>query len=149
MVFGQASHGLISGRVIDQQGSSIPGATVTVTSQHTAARQVTRTDTSGYFVFPEVLPGTYTLAVEKEGFQKFEQTGIAVVAADRIDAGSLQLRLGSTKAVVTVSAERNPRADYQFGPIGGRNRFPDGRAPFHWTGLHGPRSDAAWLDILG
>ncbi len=104
MVFGQASHGLISGRVIDQQGASIPGATVTVTSQHTAARQVAQTDTSGYFVFPEVLPGTYTLAVEKEGFQKFEQTGIAVVAADRIDAGSLQLRLGSTKAVVTVSA---------------------------------------------
>ena len=61
MVFGQASHGLISGRVIDQQSSSIPGATVTVTNQLTTARQIAQTDTSGYFVFPEVLPGKYTL----------------------------------------------------------------------------------------
>lgn len=91
--------------MIDQQGSSIPGASVTVTNQLTTARQIAQTDTSGYFVFPEVLPGTYTLSVEKDGFEKFEQTGLAVLAADRINAGTLQLKLGSTKAVVTVTAE--------------------------------------------
>ena len=103
--FAQASHGLISGRVIDQQGASIPGATVTVTNQLTTAHQTTPTNDSGYFVFPEVLPGTYTLSVEKEGFEKLEQTGIVLIAADRLSAGTLQLKLGSTKAVVTVTAE--------------------------------------------
>jgi hypothetical protein len=103
-----AQNGLISGRVIDQQGASIPGANVTATNQLTKARQTASTNDSGYFVFPEVLPGTYTLSVEKEGFERLEKKDILLISADRLSAGTLQLKIGSTKAVVTVTSETTP-----------------------------------------
>lgn len=106
--FAQASHALLSGRVIDQQGASIPGANMTLVNQLTTARQTTQTNDSGYFVFPEVLPGTYTLSIEKQGFQKFEQTDIGLIAADNRSLGTLQMQVGTTRSVVTVTAAITP-----------------------------------------
>src|SRR5579872_4868495 len=106
--FPQASHGLISGTVEDPQSAPVPEARVTAQNVLTTARLITRSNESGYFVFPEVLPGTYTLIVEKEGFQKLERTGVIVLPADRRSVGTLQLPLGSVQSVVTVAGETIP-----------------------------------------
>jgi len=103
LAFAQASHGLISGTVVDPQGTPVPEARVVVQNNLTTARETTRTSHTGYFVFLEVLPGTYTLSVEKEGFQKIEQTNIVLVAADRLSVGTLRLTLGSVQSVITVA----------------------------------------------
>ena len=106
--FAQATHGLISGTVVDAQGGVVPAADVTVKNQLTTVSQTLQTNDAGYFVFPEVLPGVYTVSVEKKGFQKFEETGINILPADRRDLGSLQLQVGSTVTTVTVAGTANP-----------------------------------------
>ena len=110
MTLAQSVNGLISGTVVDQQGASIPGATVTVTDQLTSTSQTTRTNSTGSFVFPEIRPGTYTVFVEKNGFEKLEKTGIVLITADRRSVGTLQLKVGSTQEVVTVTSENAPVA---------------------------------------
>ena len=108
VAFAQSVNGLISGTVLDQQGASIPGATVTVTDQLTTTRQPTQTDQKGHFVFPEIRPGTYNLAVEKTGFARFEKIGIVLLTADRLSVGTLTLKVGSSKERVVVTAETSP-----------------------------------------
>ena len=106
--FAQASHGLISGSVVDPQRAPVPQARVVATNESTTAREITQTDQSGYFVFPEVLPGTYTVSVEMKGFQKLEKNGIVVLPADRISVGNLPLTIGSLQSVITVGGETPP-----------------------------------------
>jgi hypothetical protein len=104
----QSANGLISGTITDARGASIPGATVTVIDQLNATSQTTQTNDDGHFVFPEIRPGTYTLSVEKNGFEKFQTTGIVLLTADRRSVGTLQLKIGSPTEVVTVTSENAP-----------------------------------------
>ncbi len=104
----QSAFGIISGSVTDPQGAAVPGATVTVTNESTSTHQSTKTNASGYFVFPALLPATYTVTAEKEGFKKLGKTGVVLVAAERLSVGTLQLSLGSTTTAVTVSGMGTP-----------------------------------------
>jgi hypothetical protein len=104
----QSAFGLISGSVTDPQGASIPEALVTVINEGTNTRQSTRTNASGYFVFPALLPATYTVTAQKQGFKTLAKTGIVLVSSQRLSVGTLQLSLGSTKASVTVSGTGTP-----------------------------------------
>ncbi len=105
----QATNGLISGQVVDPSGAPIPAATVAAINEGTGVREATtQTNASGYFVFPALLPGTYTVSAEKQGFRELEKTGIVLLAASRISTGALRLSLGSTKTLVTVSGAGTP-----------------------------------------
>jgi hypothetical protein len=104
----QSAFGLIGGRVVDPSGASIPAVSVMVINEGTGTRQSTQTNTSGYFVFAALLPATYTVTAEKQGFRRLEKTGIVLLAAQRLSVGTLQLTLGSTKTLVTVSGVGTP-----------------------------------------
>ena len=54
----QTSSGVISGRVVDPQGSSVPGAEVVLLEELTSVKLTTHTDSAGDFLFPSVLPGS-------------------------------------------------------------------------------------------
>lgn len=60
---GQVAAGSLSGTIVDVTGGVLPGADVTLLSM------IAETDAAGRFVFAEVLPGTYTLRVQKAGFR--------------------------------------------------------------------------------
>lgn len=105
---GQSAFGVISGTVIDPSGATIPAATVTVINAGTGSQQSTKTNNSGYFVFPALLPATYTVTAEKHGFKKLQKTGFVLLAAQRLSVGALQLSLGSTTTLVTVSGAGTP-----------------------------------------
>jgi Carboxypeptidase regulatory-like domain/TonB-dependent Receptor Plug Domain len=101
----QAVAASISGVVNDAQGAVVPGATVTLKNeaQGTTVRQLT-TNESGAFVITPVLPGTYTLSVEKTGFKIFTQSGLVVNVADRIGLPPINLEVGTVGESVTVAA---------------------------------------------
>lgn len=108
MALAQSAFGSINGSVTDPQGAAIPDAAVTVINEATNTRQTTQTNASGYFIFPALLPATYTVAAEKQGFKKLAKTGVTLVVAQRLSVGKLQLGIGSTTITVTVSGTGTP-----------------------------------------
>ena len=65
---GQTGNASVKGEVVDQQNSSVGGATVSLTRLSTHVRQQATTDAKGDFIFPPVVPGTYELKAEASGF---------------------------------------------------------------------------------
>src|SRR5262249_45946762 len=102
--FAQFDSGQISGFVRDPQHSALPGATVTLTNEGTSAKRNVMTNTSGYYVFPDVPVGVYTVTVEMPSFKKSVKTGVRLTAASQI-AVDADLELGSLEETVTVTAQ--------------------------------------------
>ncbi len=79
--------GSISGTVTDPSGAVIPGAAVTVREVETGVAFDTRSNREGYFTYPVLPVGHYTLEVAGLGFRKYERKDIALEtgAALRLD----------------------------------------------------------------
>ena len=99
----QFDTGQIAGIVRDPSDSLISGATVTVRNENTGEEKQAKTNSGGYYVFPNLLVGTYSLAAEASGFKKILQTGIALSSATRLGV-DLQLTVGSVSETIEVKA---------------------------------------------
>ena len=77
--------GSIVGTVMDSSNAVIPGAKVTVTNIATNQTQTAVSNSAGNFQFLNLLPSTYKVTVEKEGFQNYlvagEQVPVGVASA--------------------------------------------------------------------
>src|ERR1700692_4003623 len=84
----QNAAGRIIGNVTDPAEAAIPGAMVTVTNEATQASQQVVTDESGHYQVPLLPIGTYTVTIEKEGFQKqgFDNQTLQINQSLRVDA---------------------------------------------------------------
>src|SRR6185295_18527802 len=72
----QIRTGNLYGTVTDDQAAPLPGATVTLTG--VGAPQVQVTDAQGHFRFLALVPGTYALKAEMEGFSTADYPNIDV-----------------------------------------------------------------------
>ena len=70
--------GGVNGTAIDENSAPIQNALVTVASPSQVAH--TSTDTNGKFNFLALIPDTYTLSLEKQGYESVSQTGVTVIA---------------------------------------------------------------------
>ena len=68
----------IEGSIIDSSKAVIPGAKVSIVNSRTQQKQDAESDAQGYFVFPAVNPGIYTLNAEAQGFRKATVTNLEV-----------------------------------------------------------------------
>src|SRR5213080_4934254 len=84
-VWGQAVYGSILGTVTDPQGAAVSGAKVTITNQNKGTTQQTTTNDSGNYTVTHLIPDTYSVKVEAQGFKSAELKDIVV----RVDNGSL------------------------------------------------------------
>ena len=80
LLLGQVVSSSIRGALVDPTGAAIPGAQCTLTNQTTGAVLKATSSADGSFVFPNVLPGTYTLKIEATGFKTLETKDIVVTA---------------------------------------------------------------------
>jgi hypothetical protein len=94
----------LSGTVTDPTGAVIPGAQVTLVNQATQDTRVTVSSSAGYFAFPSLLPGTYSIKADAKGFVPKQLTGIVLHAGDTRDVPGLALAIGSATQSVTVQA---------------------------------------------
>lgn len=103
-VTAQTFRGTILGTVSDQSGAVVPGAKVKVRNADTGLLRETQTAEDGSFSVPELPIGTYSVSVEKAGFQTAVTTGVRVeIAAEkRVDA---TLKPGDVATRVEVSGE--------------------------------------------
>jgi hypothetical protein len=72
---GQGTASRVTGTIVDEKGSIIPGAKVTLTNEATQASLTTETGSSGTYVFDSIQAAKYTVAVEKQGFKKAVSVG--------------------------------------------------------------------------
>jgi hypothetical protein len=105
--FAQGTTSRVTGVVTDNTGAAVAGATVTLTNEGTSSSVTTQTSESGSYTFDLIQPGTYTIAVEKQGFKRFisKQNAALVNQPTTINAA---LEIGDVSADVTVigSAEQ-------------------------------------------
>lgn len=101
----QESRGTLSGVVTDAQSAPIPGVKVVVTNTDTGVAVSLRTNDSGAYLAPLLLPGNYRIIAEQEGFRTFSRDGIVLSINDslRIDI-SLEIGAASQTVEVTASA---------------------------------------------
>jgi hypothetical protein len=66
--------GSISGTVTDPAGAVIPGATVTLTNAGTGEGKTASTDSSGFYQFVSLAPGSYALKTAAKGFADTQQS---------------------------------------------------------------------------
>src|SRR5258708_7338278 len=98
----------LSGSVVDPQHAVLSGAVVTATEQSKNFHLVTKTDSSGRFVFPQVPPGIYTVTIENSGFKRFEQKSVTLHANDKLSIGELAMAIGDVSQVVEVTSTAVP-----------------------------------------
>ncbi|MBC7910139.1 MAG: carboxypeptidase regulatory-like domain-containing protein [Pyrinomonadaceae bacterium] len=109
----------ISGRVTDQNGALIPGASVTVLLASTGSERTGVTDAEGRYRLIELLPGVYTVRASSAGFALEEKTGLETLAGQHVRV-DFTLRPAGVVAEQSVAAEASaPLVDTTRTIVGG------------------------------
>ena len=136
----QVDIGSISGTVVDTSDAVVPGVRIIVRNEGNRTTQEATTNSSGYYIFPSLMVGDYTVIAEMKGFKKFLQTGIQLNAADHLSV-PIHLSLGEMNQTVVVSGAA-PQALSLEPSTGGtvtssqmQQLEVNGRNPVYLTGL--------------
>ncbi|MDZ4801007.1 MAG: carboxypeptidase-like regulatory domain-containing protein [Bryobacteraceae bacterium] len=103
-IYAQDTRGNISGTLTDAQGASVTGAQITITNVATGTNVRLTTNAGGYYEAPLLLPGSYTVTAEMQGFKKTVRSGITLTLSEALQV-NVQLEVGGTTESVTVSAD--------------------------------------------
>jgi Carboxypeptidase regulatory-like domain/TonB dependent receptor len=93
--------GAIGGRVTDQRGAVVPGASVAVQNLGTGLQQSAVTDRAGLYQFLALMPGTYSLTATAKGFHDVE--ALVRVLVGNVTSQDLRLQVGAGGETVKVS----------------------------------------------
>ena len=92
----------LSGRLTDQTGAAVAGATVTATNRDTGLSRTTATSASGDYLFVALPIGQYELRANKSGFAEEIRSGIVLVVGEDATA-NLHLQVGKVTEQVKVT----------------------------------------------
>lgn len=112
----QEARGTLLGRITDQTDAVVAGAKVEALNTATGVRLNSVTNRSGDYIFPLLVPGTYSIKVESDGFKTVTRGGIAVRVNDQV-AINVSLEVGQASQTVNVNAE-TPILDTSSAAIG-------------------------------
>ncbi len=98
-----SDRGSIQGTVTDPQGAVIPGAEVVVVSIDTGVETKLVTNSAGFFLALDLVPGRYTVRIRAAGFSPLEVNGVVVTAGQSSPANA-EMRVGATTQNVQVTA---------------------------------------------
>jgi hypothetical protein len=93
----------ISGTVTDQSGAAVPDVEVTVTQTDTGLKRVANSDSSGFYVVPDLPLGPYSLQATKMGFQTFVRPGVVLQVGTNPEI-SISLHVGAVSDQIVVEA---------------------------------------------
>jgi hypothetical protein len=94
----------ISGRVPDQTGAVVAGATVSAKNTDTGLTRSTLTDTAGRYELTALPVGQYEVRVKKDGFSEGVRSGVSLVIG-RDASVDFSLAVGSVTEQVKVSGD--------------------------------------------
>jgi len=93
----------VFGTITDPSGAVVPGVTVTIVSQNTGLKRAALTDTAGQYRFAGLPTGSYSLRIEKSGFQSQIREGVTLTSATEVMINS-QLAIGGISQQTTINA---------------------------------------------
>ena len=102
----QFDNGQISGFVRDASGAVVPGVVVTATNEGSRQSREAVSNEDGYYAFPGLIVGTYTVSAELQGFSRSTTTGVRLNSAARLSV-NIALEVGALSDSVEVSADAN------------------------------------------
>jgi len=100
----QVATATINGTVMDPSGAPLPGAAVILKNVATNVEGTTSTNSSGSYLFVNIVPGRYTLKVSKVGFATATKAEFEL-AVDQTITLDFGMHLGPVAETVTVEAQ--------------------------------------------
>ena len=94
----------IQGTVTDESGAVVPGATVTATNYATGVASHAVTSSVGTYTITDLIPGTYTVKIEKANFQAWVSKNVIVEAGARQASVDPVLKPGIATESIVVEA---------------------------------------------
>src|SRR5438445_9389293 len=116
-LFSQGNFGRILGTVMDQTGGVISGATVTIIDKDRGVARTLITDDAGEYNAPTLIPGTYTVRVEANGFKRMERQNVVLEVGKEVRV-DLTVQPGEQTQSVTVT-EAVPLVETTNATLGG------------------------------
>ena len=92
----------VSGTVKDQQGASVPGATVILSNPDTGFSRTVITNDEGIYSFPAISSGNYQIEVTASNFKKAFVRDVKALVDNPIEV-NIPLELGDVSVVVDVT----------------------------------------------
>ena len=80
----QAQLATVSGTITDPSGAVVPGASIMIVGQSAGWKRSVLTDTAGEYRFAGLPTGTYSLRIEKPGFQSQAHEGVQLSSAAEV-----------------------------------------------------------------
>lgn len=104
-IWAQSVTGQISGTVTDSTDSQIAGATVQLTNDLTKQVRTLNTESSGNFIFADLVPGDYSIHITDPGFKAYIHNAINVSSDEKVALHDIRLTVGDVSTTVVVEAE--------------------------------------------
>src|SRR5215471_19186190 len=99
----QVAGATLSGLIMDNSGATIANAAVSVKNVATGVVRDATTNEGGFYSVPNLLPGSYEVTVEAQGFTRTIQKGVTLnVGAQQ--ALNISLKPGQVKELVEVTS---------------------------------------------
>jgi hypothetical protein len=105
--FAQTDRATLEGTITDKTGGTISGATVKATELHTGISQERKTNSNGYYRFPGLAVGGYTVAVSNTSFKTkiLERVVLQVGETHTLD---VPLEVGEIEEKVEIKVDAGP-----------------------------------------
>jgi hypothetical protein len=156
----QAVTGTLLGTIQDPTGAVVPAASVTLTNEGTNVSDKTTSSPEGFYTFPNLMPGQYSVTVEARGFKTeiAKHNQVNVEQSTRVDIslspGTVNEQVtitGATPLVETTTSDLGTTIDQtQISnlPINGRSpqmlmQLAPGSTPTAWGAGNGEDSSTA------
>ena len=97
------NRGTVQGTVTDPQGAAVPDVQVMVTNVETGVAQALKTNSTGFYFAPELVPGRYKVRFQHSGFVPVDVNEVVVKAND-VSTVDTRLALGQTTQHIEVMA---------------------------------------------
>ena len=116
-VLAQQTGGRLTGTVSDASGGVVPGAMVSATNEATMITSEALTNDSGVYSFSNLLPGTYTVSAEMDGFTKSTVTNFLLETATTKRV-NFNLVVGDINQEVTVVSQAVQQIQHETSDLG-------------------------------
>jgi hypothetical protein len=101
---GQSTNASLTGVVDDPSKAAIAGVSITAINTETGVKSTTTTNGSGQYVLPGLIPGSYRVEVDKQGFKGIIESGLILHVQDVVQL-NFHMAIGSMSETVSVSGD--------------------------------------------